>query len=102
LSVWGELSVGNQLEGAVFAGYSKNLGAPDDIRGSYFGRGSNIETVLRVAPRVQINSGKTRISTELEYTAAGFGKANSNNKGKMENAKTISNIRLLLALYYFF
>ncbi len=102
MSAWGELTIGSKVEGAVFAGYAQNLGAQDNLSGSSYGRGLNIASIWRVAPRVQINSGKSRISAELEYTAADYGKANSLNKGKVENVKNIANLRLLAAFYYFF
>jgi hypothetical protein len=102
MSVWGEISTGKEIEFAIFAGYTKNLGAENNITGTYFGRGNNIESVCRISPRVQFNSGKTRISTELEYTTAGYGTPNIINKGKVENTNNISNLRLLLAVFYFF
>lgn len=102
LSVWGELSLGKVIEYALFAGYTKNLGAEENTSGPSFGRGTNIENVFRVSPRAQFNSGKTRISTELELTSAGYGVANFANKGKVEQVKNISNIRALVAFYYFF
>ena len=102
LSIWGELSTGKEIEYAVFAGYTKSLGAKDNIAGSYYGRGTNIENVFRISPRIQFNSGKTRISTEFEYTSAGYGTANNSNKGKVEKVKNISNVRVLAAFYYFF
>ncbi|MDQ7815564.1 MAG: hypothetical protein RDU14_00900 [Melioribacteraceae bacterium] len=101
-SIWGEISTGKEIEFALFGGYTKNLGADDNINGSYFGRGINIENLLRISPRVQWNSGKARISTELEYTSAGYGSPDSLNKGKVGNVKNISNLRLLFAVYYFF
>lgn len=101
-SLWGELSVGKDIEYGLFAGYTKNLGAEENTAGSYFGRGVNIASLFRVSPRVQINSGKTRVSTEVEYTRAGYGLNNNANKGKVESVKNISNLRLLLAVYYFF
>jgi hypothetical protein len=101
-SFWGEISTGKEIELALFLGYSKNMGAYDNIAGSYFGRGINIENLFRVSPRIQINSGQSRISTELEYTSAGYGTTVNLNKGRVENAKNLSNLRLLLAVYYFF
>lgn len=101
-SIWGELSAGKEIEFAIYGGYQKNLGAGDNITGSYYGRGTNIDNLLRIAPRVQWNSGKTRISTELEYTAAAYGTNNNSDKGKVVNTTTISNLRILLAVFYFF
>jgi hypothetical protein len=101
-SVWGEVSAGKEIELALFGGYTKNLGATDNTTGTYFGRGTNIENVVRLSPRVQWNSGKSRFSTELEYTSAAYGTPNNLNKGKVENTKNVSNLRLLFAVYYFF
>lgn len=101
-SVWGEISTGKEIELALFGGYTKNLGATDNTTGTYFGRGTNIENVFRLSPRVQWNSGKSRFSTELEYTSAAYGTPNNLNKGKVENTKNVSNLRLLFAVYYFF
>jgi hypothetical protein len=101
-SLWGEISTGKEIEFALFGGYTKNLGADENISGSYFGRGINIENLLRISPRVQWNSGKARISTELEYTSAGYGTPDNLNKGKVGNVKSISNLRLLFAVFYFF
>ncbi|MDP3684976.1 MAG: hypothetical protein Q8S01_13695, partial [Ignavibacteria bacterium] len=70
--------------------------------GSSYGRGTNIEKIIRVSPRIQFNSGKTKISTELEYTSAGYGTADNADKAKIKNITTVVNIRLLVACYYFF
>lgn len=101
-SFWGEILTGKEIEFALFGGYSKNLGANDNIAGSFFGRGNNIDNLLRISPRVQWNSGTTRIAAELEYTSAGYGTPNILKKGKVENIKNISNLRLLFAVFYFF
>jgi hypothetical protein len=93
---------GKDIEYAVFAGYTKNLGAEDNIAGAYYGRGTNIENVFRISPRVQFNFNKDRISTELEYTSAGYGTPNNLNKGKVENIKDFTNLRILGAIYLFF
>lgn len=101
-SFWGEISAGKEIEYALFAGYEKNLGTSDNITGTYYGRGADIDNLLRIAPRIQWNSGKARISTEVEYTAAAYGTANNSNKAKVENTKTISVLRFQLAVFYFF
>ncbi len=101
-SVWGELVYGKELELAVFGGYSKNLGAKNNIEKKYYARINNIDNLFRISPRIQWNSGKTRAATELEYTAAAYGIPKDNNKGLVEQTKLITNLRLLLAVYYFF
>lgn len=102
LSAWGEVVYGKEIEFGFFGGYSKNLGADENISGAYYGRATDIDYLFRISPRVQYNSGSARISTELEYTTAAYGKNDNSNKGKVINTKSISNLRLLLAVYYFF
>lgn len=101
-TAWGELSTGKELEYAIFCGYTKALGASDNIAGAYYGRGTDIDNVVRISPRIQFNSEKNRISAELEYTSAGYGAPNNINKGKIEKIKTVSNLRLLAVFYLFF
>lgn len=101
-AIWGEVTTGKEIEFAVFGGYTRNLGAADTISGSYYGRGTNIHDLIRLSPRIQWNSGKARLATELEYTVAGYGTTNSLNKGKVKNVTSVSNLRLLFAVYYFF
>lgn len=101
-TVWGEISTGKEIEYALFAGFTKAMGADSKVTGPYYGRGTDIESVLRLSPRVQFTSGKTKISTELEMTSAKYGTPNGLNNGKAENAKKITNLRLLIAFFYFF
>jgi len=101
-TAWGEISTGKEIEYALFFGYTKAIGASENITGAYYGRGTDIDNVLRISPRIQFNSEKNRISAELEYTSASYGKPNNLNKGKVEDLMTVSNIRLLVAFYLYF
>jgi hypothetical protein len=101
-SFWGEISTGKELELALFAGYSENLGANDNLIGTLYGRGTTIDHILRISPRAVWNIGKVRFTSEYEYTIAAYGKANGLKKGKVENLKEVANGRLLFAAYYFF
>jgi hypothetical protein len=101
-SFWGEISTGKDLELALFAGYSKNCGASDNLTGTFYGRGTDIDAIFRISPRVAWHVGKVRFASEFEYTSAGYGTPNSLNKGTVENVKNVANARLLLAAYYFF
>lgn len=98
-SVWGEFITGTNMELACFVGMTQNLGCSDPVSNSW-GRSLNIDNVFRVSPRVVWKSGKTHFATELEYTSAAYGTPDS--KGKVENTTSVTNIRLLLAAYYFF
>ena len=100
-SFWTEFSTNGKIQAAIFAGYTRNLGTTDNNTGIYYSRGSNINSVYRVAPRLIMNFGKFRIAPELEFTTAQYGKAGSN--GLVDsNLVSVSNLRLLLAFYYFF
>ena len=100
LSVWGEVIKGKAVQYALFAGYTENLGADDDIIGNCYLLGSNIANVMRIAPRVQITKGKIRFACEVDYTTANYGTTGI--KGKVQNTKSISNLRILFASYLFF
>lgn len=102
MSVWGEISTGKEVELGLFAGYSKNMGADDPITGAIYSRGADIDNILRISPRVQWNSGKTRIGLEFDYTSAGYGITDKADKGKVKNVSNVSNLRFLTAFYYFF
>jgi hypothetical protein len=101
MSVWAEASTNGKIQAGLFGGFTKNMGTADDNLGVYYSRGSNINYVYRISPRVIANFEKLRISTELEYTAAQYGKAAAN--GLVDSNHTdVANLRLLLAFYYFF
>ena len=100
---WGEVVMkapDSPMTFALFGGYTKTLGADDPITGAIHARGSNIDAVLRAAPRVEYQQGKVRFAAEAEYTSAGYGVTLKD--GSVANAKSVSNLRLLLAAYLFF
>ena len=100
LSAWTEFIYGSAFQVGLFAGYTKNLGADDNIAGSVYARGTNIESIIRVSPRAQYSAGKTRFACEVEFTSAMYGVADV--KGKVENSEAVSNLRLLVAAFLFF
>jgi len=109
LSVWTEVLTNcKNFQYGIFGGYSKNLGASDEITGPFYARGANIEYLYRVAPRVVYNTGKMRFACEFEYTNAAYmtkdenGNPNMDKKGKVTDSKDIANMRVLLGVYYFF
>ena len=99
-SAWTDISFGPKNLFGIFAGYTKNLGTEDINTGRYYSRGTDIEMVWRVSPRVQYQMGNTRFAVELEYTTAAYG--TPNNEGKVENSSNVSNLRSLIAAYLFF
>jgi len=99
-SVWGEIIKGKTWQYGLFAGYTENLGSDDDILGDSYVRGSTIANVKRVAPRVQVTKGKVRFACEVEYTIADYGTADI--RGKVNDTKSLANLRVLFASYLFF
>ncbi len=107
ISVWTDIhSNGVKWELGLFAGYTQNLGFEKnpygDITKNIYGRGSNIDYVYRIAPRVVFKPGKMRFAAEVENTVAAYGKTDQLDKGLVKDTKDISNLRLLLAIYYMF
>lgn len=109
-SLWTDMHTnGSDLQFGLFAGYSKNLGSPEDILGSVYARGyaegANIDYLYRISPRLIYNSGKFRIAPEIEYTVAAYATDDINaidSKGKITDSKTVGNVRILIGVYYFF
>jgi len=102
-SLWADFQTnGKKVQFGLFGGYTKNMGSNDSIKGAIYGRGTNIDYVYRVAPRVVFISGKLNIALETEYTFAMYGLKNGNGKGKVTNGSAISNTRALLSFIYNF
>ncbi len=100
ISSWANILYGERLRTGLFLGYAHNLGAGDDVEGAYYGRGSDIAYLYRIAPSVRLSSGSVELCAELEYTAAAYG--DPDNKGRVRNHDKVANTRLLFtALYYF-
>jgi len=101
IAFWTDISTnGQKWQFALFGGYSKNLGAQTEVKGPYYSRGYNIDYLYRLAPRVLLTVNKLRFGTEVEYTAAAYGAVND--KARVNDSKTVGNLRLLLSAYYFF
>jgi len=100
-AAWGEfMTNGKRWQTGIFGAYSKNLGAGEIVTGPYYSRGSNVDYLYRISPRVMLNIFKFRIAAEVEYTVAAYGKTNE--KGYVYQASEIGNLRALLGVYYFF
>lgn len=101
VALWAELhSNGAKWRPGIFGGYSKNLGIGETVIGPYYARGANIDYLWRVSPRLELNVQRLRFAGEVEYTVAGYGKTTS--KGYVSDPKAVGNLRILLAVYYFF
>lgn len=100
-SLWSEIIASGKIQPAIFFGYSRNLGTETGNNGTYYSRGSNINHIYRIAPRLIINIEKFRTALEVEYTTAQYGSPDTNGLVN-SNLTDVSNLRLLMAFYYFF
>ncbi len=104
MSFWGEIHTNGNPQVGLFGGLTSNNGtkrAMSDAQNTVFGLGTTIRTLYRISPRIMYNSGKVRLALELEYTNAAYGSNYDVNYIPAET-KAVSNMRGLLAVYYFF
>lgn len=98
---WIDLTTnGKKVSAGLFSGYSKNLGAGDEIAGSVYARGSNIDHLFRISPRITVTEGRFSFSSEVESTTAAYGTMETD--GKVTGTKNVSNLRLLISTIYKF
>lgn len=88
------------MKAGLFAGFSKNLGSATEFSGPLFGRGTNIDYLARISPRLLFVSGKFTLAAEFETTIAAYGTPDS--FGKITDPEPVTNYRMLLAATYSF
>ena len=109
-TVWGEIHTnGKRIQLGIFGGYSKNLGTKESINDKrVYGLITNLESIYRISPRIVIKSGKIQAAGEVEYSYANFGKTDSSGNPELDSNGVpsgitgVSNLRFLMAVYYFF
>lgn len=99
-NVWLDLSTKGKLVFGLFTGFSKNLGSQENIIGSVYGRGTNIDYLFRISPRASITEGRLTFAAEVENTTAAYGTMQAN--GKVTDTNNVNNIRFLLSSIYKF
>lgn len=100
-SYWADLKTnGEKVVFGFFTGYTKNLGSGDLITGAVYGRGTNIDHVFRISPRVMVTEGRLTFAAEVERTTAAYGTAQPN--GKVINTNNVTNLRILFSTIYKF
>ncbi|OFY20161.1 MAG: hypothetical protein A2W98_12510 [Bacteroidetes bacterium GWF2_33_38] len=103
LTTWVDFNTnGKKIEVGLFAGYSKNLGTLDDITiNAKVGRWTDVESMMRIAPRVVFKSSKMSFGFELEYSSVNYGSV-FGAKGVVEEFTTANNIRGIFSAMYNF
>jgi len=122
-SVWLEAYYkGKTWQVGIFSGVTRNHGSTNVINDLniyqksesnadgqvFYSRGSNIDYVYRISPRLILNYGKFRVSPEIEYTVAAYatkdenGQLNRDEYGVITDSEAVGNLRVLIGVYYFF
>ncbi len=102
-SVWTELYTNSgKFQTGFYAGFTKNFGSLMNIMpgSTVYARGTNINYVYRISPRILMRQGNATIAFELEHTTAAYGTANS--LGVVSDTEEVSNLRALLSFIYRF
>lgn len=112
LSYWIDFNVDTKISPGLFGGYSKILGTGSPIIPSLtneltgkteslvYARGDSIAYMARLVPRIRFNIKPMVFGAELEWTRAGYGTMQPS--GKITDIQPVSNVRFILASYYFF
>lgn len=103
--LFGNITYGKEFQVGLFVGYAKNLGTNDNFaspKERIYARGMDIAYLYRISPVLTYVNDRFQISTELEYTAAAYGKINNLDKGKVTNTKISDNYRFLVVVQYSF
>ncbi len=99
-SVWTEIHTNGKTEFGLFAGYTKNMGTPEDIAGSVYARGANIASVIRISPRIVFKNERVNFAIEPEHTIADYGTPDV--RSIPQDVKSFGNTRLLFSVIYKF
>jgi len=101
ISFWTDLiTTGQEFKLGLFAGYAQNLGLQQSAGNLFYGTGHNIAYLYRIAPRLQWHLKNIMFAAECEYTAAAYG--TPDDKGMVQNAEEVGNLRVLVGVFYFF
>ncbi len=105
-AAWAELVAGETWQAGLFSGYSANLGAREIISTEshppvIFGRGSDINFLYRISPRLSYSSSNMRLGAEAECTRA-FYSESLDSRGRPAGAAGTGNLRILFFAFYNF
>jgi hypothetical protein len=101
-SLWVDLQTnGAKFQTGIFGGYLINNGTKEET-GMIYGNANEIGGMMRIAPRINFISGKTKFSFETEYTTGDFGDGTYDIHGVPLNTTTVGNLRLVFTSIYTF
>ncbi len=100
LSGWIDVHTnGNTWQFGLFGGFSKNMGSKDNIiEGTGVGRWLDVNSMLRIAPRLTYTVRKTKLAFEVEYSSADYASENgTDSKGRITDYNKADNYRFIFA-----
>ncbi len=100
ISFWGDFLYGKNIQIGTFIGYSKNLGAKENISKTIYSRESSIANIFRISPRIVFKSNNLTFGSEFEFTSAAYG--TPDDKGIPVNLTNAANSRILFTAIYNF
>ncbi|WP_430814913.1 FAD-binding and (Fe-S)-binding domain-containing protein [Carboxylicivirga sp. RSCT41] len=103
LNYWTEIIThGSKVNFGIFAGIANQLGSSDTIAdgNEVYARGSNIDYVARIAPRIITGTKDIKVMLELNQTYAAYGEPDE--KFNVNNSERVVNTRLQLHVMYKF
>lgn len=112
LTYWMDINIKRKIEPGLFIGIAKNLGAHKDVipcitspstgvqEATVYGLGVDIDTLVRIVPRVRWHILPVDFCAEIEVIRAAYGCLNE--KAQVKNTDPTTNIRLLFTTYYYF
>ena len=92
-------TTGKTWQASIFSGFTKGFGSNKDIT-TVYARDADIAYVYRVAPMLTYLNGPFSLSTEIEYTAAAYGKPDA--KYKVRDVTVVGNTRFSFSAGYTF
>ena len=112
MSYWIDFNLDKKISPGLFGGYTRSLGAAGPVIPSYtnpltgiteslvYARGGKIKYMARLVPRIRFNIKPFVFGSEIEWTRTGFGTMMPS--GRIENVIPVSNVRFILASYFFY
>ena len=104
LYLWTNIVYGDQFKVGIFGGYTKNLGANENLldKKRNYGMALDINYLYRIAPSVTYRIKNFQIGLEFEYTVAAYGTNDMADYGKVKNTHEVNNKRILFSVSHYF
>jgi hypothetical protein len=105
ITSWLNFTYGEKVRWGLYGGYQKNLGYMDVLNpndAKFYGRSPEIASIWRLSPSITYTAGRMLFQFEGEITTANYGTINYAKKGKVEDAKGVTNYRLGLSTSFLF